>query len=38
MIGNLHQVGDHVEVIDVEAGHCPMVSNPAAVAAVLNAQ
>ena len=38
MIGNLRQIGDHVEVIDVEAGHCPMVSNPAAVAAVLNAR
>jgi pimeloyl-ACP methyl ester carboxylesterase len=35
-IANLRQLGERVEVVDVEAGHCPMISNPAAIAAVLN--
>lgn len=35
MIENLRTTGDHVEVVDLEAGHCPMISNPAGVAAVV---
>lgn len=37
MIEHLRTTGDVVEVVDLEAGHCPMISNPAGVAAVLNA-
>ncbi len=37
MIANLRTTGDVVDVVDLEAGHCPMISNPAGVAAVLNA-
>jgi pimeloyl-ACP methyl ester carboxylesterase len=38
MIANLRQTGDDVEVVDLDAGHCPMVSNPSGVAALLNAR
>jgi hypothetical protein len=37
MIANLRQLGDSVHVVDLDAGHCPMISNPPAVAAALNA-
>lgn len=37
MIENLRSTGDVVDVVDLDAGHCPMISNPAGVAAVLNA-
>jgi hypothetical protein len=37
MIENLRSTGDVVGVVDLDAGHCPMISNPAGVAAVLNA-
>ena len=37
MIANLRTTGDSVDVVDLDAGHCPMISNPAGVAAVLNA-
>jgi pimeloyl-ACP methyl ester carboxylesterase len=37
MIANLRRTGDLVDVVDLDAGHCPMISNPAGVAAVLNA-
>jgi pimeloyl-ACP methyl ester carboxylesterase len=36
MIANLRTTADNVEVIDLDAGHCPMISNPVAVAAILN--
>jgi pimeloyl-ACP methyl ester carboxylesterase len=38
MIGHLRQTGDDVEVVDLDAGHCPMISNPEGVAGVLNAR
>lgn len=37
MISNLRTHGDLVDVIDVDAGHCPMISNPEAIARALNA-
>jgi pimeloyl-ACP methyl ester carboxylesterase len=37
MIEHLRTTGDVVDVVDLDAGHCPMISNPAGVAAVLNA-
>lgn len=37
MIANLRTTGDAVSVVDLDAGHCPMISNPTGVAAVLNA-
>ena len=37
MIANLRTTGDVVEVVDLEAGHCPMISNPRGVAAILDA-
>lgn len=36
-IENLRTTGDNVSVVEVHAGHCPMVSNPKAIAGVLNA-
>ena len=36
MIANLRTTGDVIEVVDLDAGHCPMISNPVGVAAVLN--
>ena len=36
MIANLRTTGDVVDVVDLVAGHCPMISNPEGVAAVLN--
>lgn len=35
-IANLRATGDVVDVVDLNAGHCPMISDPAGVAAVLN--
>jgi pimeloyl-ACP methyl ester carboxylesterase len=39
MVENLRTTAEAgaVDVVDLEAGHCPMISNPAGVAAVLNA-
>ena len=37
MIENLRTTGDVVDVVDLDAGHCPMVSNPQGVAAILGA-
>ncbi len=36
MIANLRTTGDVVDVVDLDAGHCPMISNPLGVASVLN--
>ncbi len=36
MITNLRTTGAAIEVIDFDAGHCPMISNPAGLAAILN--
>jgi pimeloyl-ACP methyl ester carboxylesterase len=36
MIGNLRRSGGPVRVVDLDAGHCPMISDPAGTAAVLD--
>jgi pimeloyl-ACP methyl ester carboxylesterase len=36
MIENLRRTGGPVSVVDLDAGHCPMISDPAGTAAVLN--
>lgn len=36
MIANLRTTGASIEVIEFKAGHCPMISNPNGLAAILN--